>query len=186
MSMLLVSVFIFVIVVISRLILNLFRLNKTKMYLREYMNWLNSGEARIDLMEHQHMVTTLVNKAGKGDIRVPVSQAMGYGQIANFKADPFAAFPNRLESVAHITIQTLKSCIGIYRFRCFESFNPIYWLGLIVFLPRSILLYLGVESKSIVTKVFNLLWWAGTTITSGVLIKENSKAINSYILTFIN
>jgi hypothetical protein len=162
-------------------ILNLVRLLRTKRYQKQYITWLLTGDSKIDLMEHQQSVKNLVSKAGKGGMRIPVTQALGYGQIANFSADPFLAFPNRLENVAHMTNQILKSCVGIYRSRMWNSFNPFYWLGILVLLPKHLFEYLGISGDKVVVKIFNILWWAFSSLVTVVLLRENAKPINDFI-----
>lgn len=178
-------ILIYVAAMISGFVMNFVRMKKAKKYLNQYIIWLQTGKSDIDLMEHQELVKTLVERAGKGGRRVPVSQPVGFGQVANFNADPFSAFPNRIENVAHVTYQTLKSCIGIYRSRMWKSLNPLYWIGMIVLLPKHILSYLGVTGEKFIVKLMNLLWWAFSTVVTGVILKENAKPINDYIINLL-
>lgn len=185
MAYVVIAIGLYLIASISKWIINFSRLKKTQMYLDEYTRWLMSGDSKIDLLERQETVKRLVTLAGKGDVKVAATQPIGYGQIANMTVNPFSAFPNRLENVALITFQVLKSCIGIYRVRCYEGFNPFYWLKLLIFLPRTVFIYLGINGDSLITKIANILWWTGTSVVSGVLIKENSKKINDFILNLL-
>ena len=84
---------------------------------------------------------------------------MGYGKLASFKASIAENFPSRLADFASVTQETLLQIQGIFKKRCWETFNPLYWLNLLIYLPQNLLQYLGFCGKNIFTKLLQLLWW---------------------------
>ncbi len=53
----------------------------------------------------------------------------------------------------------LHEAIGTYRARIFETFLPMYWIELLLYLPREILRYLGLPPESLATKTLQLFYW---------------------------
>lgn len=90
------------------------------------------------------------------------------------------------KDIVNITLGMFKSSIGYYRTTAFNSFNPMYWIDLIIFLPKHILLYFEVTKNKNIFKIFNILlsiiWWGFNLI---ILLIGKEKLINS-ILEFIN
>ncbi|NMI04821.1 hypothetical protein HF638_12590 [Paenibacillus sp. SZ31] len=80
-----------------------------------------------------------------------------------------------------MTIQILKSCVGIYRSRMWNSFNPFYWLGIVVLLPKHLFEYLGVNGDKVIVKIFNIIWWAFSSVVTVVLLRENATAVNDFV-----
>ena len=59
--------------------------------------------------------------------------------------------------------------IGEYEHKCKETFNPFYWLKIIIFLPQNAIAYVGGNADGLLSKVFNFIYWiAGIVITVSV------------------
>lgn len=52
---------------------------------------------------------------------------------------------------------------GAFRKNMIDSINPFYWVDLIIFLPKTLLSYLGISSETSAYKICNVLltfiWW---------------------------
>ena len=54
--------------------------------------------------------------------------------------------------------------VGIYKHRVRESYNLIYWINTIVFLPAKTLQYFGVSEGSWIGKAANVVAWLATVL----------------------
>lgn len=73
---------------------------------------------------------------------------------------------------------TVKS-IQEYLHRAFQAFNPLYWIEIIIFLPKHIISYFGGQANSIFCKIIMLIYWLVTGYTT--LFRAE---IRDYILEF--
>ena len=69
--------------------------------------------------------------------------------------DPFV-----MDSV-HSTMLQIRS---VFQSRFHETFSPIYWIQVIVFAPQKLLLYFDIPATSIISKLFQLIYWIFTPI----------------------
>ena len=76
--------------------------------------------------------------------------------------------------------RSLSAAKGIFKSRIFEAFSPLYWINCILFLPRNILTYLGLDADGIMSKILQLLYWITTP-----LIVAFRDSIYEYIATFL-
>lgn len=155
-------------VVLYKLISNLFSLISLQRYEKEFTALLSGEPSKID--EHKLQTIALFKKAGIKDTQVPVSQPVGFGQVANFNASVFHNFPAPIALIALPASQMFRNAIGIYKTRMLESINPIYWISLIIFLPRNILSYIGMDLESSASKLLNVfltfIWWIFCTLVT--------------------
>ncbi len=120
------------------------------------------------IYEHRQHVIKLWKRAGIADVCIPMAQKMGYGQLASMKVSIFTNFPS-LQTVQYgPALNMFSEAKGVYRSRIFESFNPLYWIDLIIFLPKNVLLYLGMDDEKAPFKILNVffqaLWWVVCTV----------------------
>ena len=64
-------------------------------------------------------------------------------------------FDNYLTEISRVTIVLL----GETKRRIIETFNPIFWIMNIVFLPTKIIEYFGGDSQKLSTKIANFIYW---------------------------
>ncbi len=169
-------------IIVYKAISNLINLLTTKRYKTEFIKYLSQDSSRI--VEHRLQTIKLFKRAGIKDTSTPISQGIGYGQVANFNASVFHNFPSTLQVIAYPALEMFDSAIGIYKSRIIESFNPIYWIEQILFLPKNLLTYIGLNSENTAFKICNVLlsfiWWLlGTTI---ILFKTQ---LQQFIIEFI-
>ena len=147
----------FLAILIIKFVLNLSRFIQCKCYLSKYNNYIK--DPKWGFIELSHQVVTLFKNAGVEDTTVPNVQFIGFG---NFQASNPSVFSNisviRKDIVSYV-IGMFHQAIGIYRTRVLETFNPLYWIESIIFLPKQILNYMGVSSESIMIKVAQIIYW---------------------------
>lgn len=159
--MLLKAVVLFCVIIAYKALSNFIKYKRCKRLADMHVLWL-SGNCD-NFIEYRGEVLQLFKSANINDSLFPASSPIGYGQVASGTASVFANFPSMNKSVVGYVIACFDEAIGTYRRRCFESFNPLYWIETILFFPRHLLTYLGVDSEKFLFKSLNILltfiWW---------------------------
>lgn len=147
---------------------NFVYLKQLQHYEKEFLNFLRDEQSNID--EHKLQTIALFKKAGVQDILMPVSQSIGFGKVASFTSSIFSNFPSGKREMAEPALIMFKNAIGIYKSRILESINPLYWIDQLLFLPRNILAYIGLNSESVAFKLWNVIltfiWWSFCTLVT--------------------
>ena len=148
-------------IVLYKLVRNVISLLKIHYYKKQYIDFLARRENHIE--QYAIQTVQLFKQAGIKDASIPISQPIGFGQVANFNASIFANFPSNKLAFASSSLDMFENAIGVFRARIIECFNPIYWIEQIIFLPKHILLYIGLNSENVAFKISNVLltfiWW---------------------------
>ncbi|MED3550151.1 hypothetical protein [Cytobacillus praedii] len=168
----------FIIVIILKFILNIRKYFQCEKYISLFEDWIVK-ECKINLVEKRSIVKKLVSDAGYGNSRVPYVKEMGYGQLARLEVNPIDSFPNR--EMARGILNNLSASKGLYKQRALEAFNPIFWIEFVIFLPKSIFSYLGVESTGFIVKISNLIWWLLGTVLTTMILNAFSPELSEFI-----
>ena len=148
------------------------------------LNYSSNSSDKITSATYKSQITNYIKYAGVKDKFIAVTQPTGYGQLASSKISVFYNILNSRQDVAQIVIQSLLEAKGNYWSRFVNSFNPFYWLRIILFIPKYIFSYLGLKEKSIVIKVFQLIYWIlciAFTIATTVFTDEVKQFLTSII-----
>jgi len=150
--------YIFLAIVLFKLLVNFSKYIQCKRYLDKYLDWLLKGSTW-QLVEHKSQVIKLFKDAGIEDGYRGVVEPLGYGKIQTAQVSVFANFPNRREDFVSLTMEMFYQAIGVYRSRVLETFNPLYWIEFVINLPKQVLSYLGVSPENLVVKIAQLIYW---------------------------
>lgn len=161
-----------------RLISNVCALVKANYYSKEYTLFLSNPEK--DFIEHCEAVTQLFNAAGIKDSLIPFLQLTGYGNGFQGHTSLLKNMSNRREDVVGLMIRNFNLAKGTFKHRIFETFSPFFWINQILFLPRTIMDYIGIKADSVIVKVFQLLYWFITPLL--IAFRDN---IYQYIISFL-
>lgn len=135
---------------------------KAKLFYNMYHDYLNSRDPNFST--YISSIKKLFENAGVDDVLFPETRPNGYGQLVTFKASVIQNLDQvRPDLISYSETLFLKT-IGVYRKRIFETFSPFYWMQTIIFLPASILSYLGAQANSFFVKLFQVIWWFFTPI----------------------
>ena len=74
---------------------------------------------------------------------------------------------------------------GNYWSKFINSFNPFYWLRIIIFIPKYLFSYLGIKEKSFLIKIFQLIYWLIAVICTFV-ITIFPEEIKSFIFSILH
>lgn len=175
--------YIFLLIAGLKLIINLGKYIQCKYYYKKYEKWVTGKNP--NMKRSQHQVINLFKEAGVKDSVIPIVEPLGLGQLATSNISVFDNFPNRSEQLISITIGFFEQSIGVYSSRTLETFNPIYWIEFIIYLPRNLFTYLGLQSDGTTVKLSQLFYWiAGLIFT--LLFTAYSNEISVIVKDFIS
>lgn len=160
-----------------KLVHNLSCLIRVRYYDKKYSWYLSDSSVRFS--ENTDAIVYLFKSAGIADRLIPFTQPSGYGYLAQGNASLFQNIGNLREDTVIMMFECFSQAKGTFRHRIVEAFSPIYWIDCVIYLPRKIFEYLGLKEDSIVSKIFQLLYWIATPFL--ILFRDN---FYQYILSF--
>jgi hypothetical protein len=146
----------FLITVIVKFILNLSRYLKCKEYLSKYKKYLK--DPKWEFAQHQPSIVSLFKMAGIEDSSILVIEPVP-GNVMKTQTSLFLNIITRRPDIIDTVRLNFQRAIGTYRSRMFEALNPLYWLETIIYLPQRVFSYLGVSPESTITKIVQLSYW---------------------------
>lgn len=151
----------FIAVMVLRALYFLYYYKRGKRYSDIYALYITKqdNESSKKLSEVIGQVKQLFRIAGLGDIKIPYVDAVGFGKLASGNISPADNLDNLRQDVVGVNIRLFEQAIGACKLKCIQSFNPIFWFEMLIYLPTSILSYLGIGKKSTLIKFAQLLWW---------------------------
>jgi len=148
-----------------KFVINLVRFLRTQRYLKKYKKWHSSRDEQF--LESKAQVVRLLRDAGVPDARISVSQHVGYGHLEVTHVSVLENFPSLDSEMSSAVQRLMREAIGTYRARMLQTFNPLYWIELLIYLPREALGYLGVPAESVFVKGLQIIWWVvGLVLTT--------------------
>lgn len=126
-----------------------------------YRLWLS--DKKEDFPTYKRNVMLLFKKANIKDSSIPATQKIGYGKIASFKASSFDNFPSAHQDFVSDIFFKFEEALGVFRLRMLDSINPLYWIESLLFAPKHLLEYFGLNLEKSSSKIINSLllciWW---------------------------
>lgn len=176
---------VFILVIAYRVIDSIYSLHRLKVIDEAYLKWLMNQDENNPPFELKKEFLNLMDKADISDHSIPYTQPAGYGYIRQSKAESFHNFPSNVQEFATHTVTSIKEAEGYFKLRMKSSFNPLYWINEILFLPKNLLLYLNFSEEKTLFKLVNVLitfiWWALIVVFS-FYQKELKQIISSWLL----
>lgn len=156
----------FLVVVAIKFSLNFYNFLRIKTLNNYHLEFLEGKHP--NFVEHRQEVLELFKKAHVKNAYIPISEPTGYGQIVNMNVDVFSMFPSDLLVISGPAIKMFSEAQGVFRKNMFDSINPIFWIEFLIFLPKNLLIYLGLNHQKTLFKTFNLIftliWWCFCTL----------------------
>lgn len=155
--------------------------------IEKYLLYTYSSDSsqRMKSMTHKNQIINYMKNAGVKDKSIPIVQALGYGQLASASVSIFDNILNQRQDVAQIAFECLLEAKGNYWSRFINSFNPFYWLRIVIFIPKNIFMYFGIKESSIFIKIFQLIYWLIAVICT-FLIAVFPEEIKTFIFSLFN
>lgn len=123
-------------------------------------NYTDDVNLKIKAKTNINSILNYIKYSGVKDKKIPISQALGYGQVATSCVSIFENLLNNRSDIAFQVNNMLLEAKGNYWSKFINSFNPFYWLRIVLYIPQYILSYLGVNADSVIVKIFQLIYWA--------------------------
>ncbi|MBI3124470.1 MAG: hypothetical protein HYZ10_08695 [Ignavibacteriales bacterium] len=117
-------------------------------------NWVQANQIEIK---------NVVLKTGIQDQRTSYMEPLGFGYT---QKESVTALDNLLmlnPEVMGSSKEIIKRAKGYYKIQALKCFNPLFWIEFIVFLPKELLKYFGVDDNakggSVMIKIFQVIYW---------------------------
>lgn len=161
------------------MISNVYYFYKTISFYDEYSKELKEGNSNI--LRDQQEIKRVLQKADIKESRITNAQPIGFGKIEIVTASSFDNMCYKGIDEVNAMTSAFEMAIGVYRQRIVDSFNPIYWIEFIIFIPKHIIQYLGLDTENISTRLFQLFYWI-----LGAIYAIYSNQINQIIQDFLS
>lgn len=169
-------VILFISAILIKAILNGYRFWRLRALERDYQDYIRAFEnqtASWDFHEKTSEIRELLINAGQHSSEIPGIENLGVGFV-QVSIDVFDNMTANDQRVATFMLSAFKGAIGVYRKRIYDSFNPIYWIEFLIFLPQNIIEYiLGKNANEVprwLIRFFNVVYWIVTLIASIITI----------------
>ena len=156
--------YLFLAILAIKFLINLSRYVQCKWYLSKYHGYID--KSTWGFVEHTLQIVRIFKSAGVEDFTVSNVKAIGFGHFQSSRPSVFNNLEVKREDIVSLVQRMFYQSIGVYRSRMYETINPLYWIELIVFLPKHALNYIGLSLDSVVIKTTQIIYWALATIAS--------------------
>lgn len=152
------ALYILIIYVFVRLFYYFYYYIKAKKVLDRYENYLeNQNDWYIS--DNRQMIVDMLKKAGIINAQFPYVEYVGFQQVCNSTLSLFNNIATLREDIVRVVHRDLREAKTVFRSRLLATFNPVFYLEIVIYLPKLILEYLGVKKESVVIKLVQTLWW---------------------------
>lgn len=166
----------FGILIVVRFLLNISKyyylkkvVNKRKIYIDGRFEDSNEGLKKYSdsaaswIQENQIEIRKIVLATGIQDQRKSFMAHLGFGYT---ERQSMTALDNLLLldiELFHGAAEIINRAKGFYKTQAIKCFNPLFWIEFIIFLPKEILKYFGVNENekigSTITKIIQIIYW---------------------------
>ena len=173
---------VFVCIVLFKATLNIYNYFTLKRYQRIYFDWHKNHI--VPFPRYAEQTVKLLENAGLKDGAMSITEYHLGQPYLHSGVSIFKSICSGNGSIVHEICLCFEKALGVYRTRIFESFNPIFWINLIVFAPKHLLNYFGADMEKSTSKALNVIltfiWWLITISFS--IFKED---IFTIIISFL-
>lgn len=149
----LIALFIFT----FKLISNIWYYFSIKKLAKIYYDFL-SNHNNMEIFKKTSEVIYLLKKAKIKDIYILTTTNRGILSLSFFNS-----FPSYFKEQASAAQKYFYIAEGTFYKNIKDCFNPIYWIDLIVFAPKHIFMYVGLDTNKVFIKIlilfFNFIFW---------------------------
>lgn len=182
MSIIKILIVVFICAILYKFLSNLTALLRIKHYKLRYIDCFKSNSC--DFAKYKYATLKLFERAEiKDSYILPLCPFTPAGVITS----TISVFSNVLvpdKNVYTKVVTMFDTAIGVYENRLKDTINPLYWLDLIIFAPKHLLLYFNTDmnqtSAKMLHAVLTFLWWLLTLTLS--IFKED---ILAFLISFL-
>lgn len=143
----------FACIVIYKLVRNVILYFRMKMYYIIYDEWTKSENCKHPFPKYAIQTAALMKRANvrfimlRDEMKIPI--------LSNL-ASPIPEIRQEIRKCFDMSL-------GVYSSRIKEALSPFYWIELVVFAPKNIIEYIGLNTDKTAAKISNVvlsaLWW---------------------------
>ena len=152
----------FILILAYKLANNISLFIRTCYYRKKYMAYL--ADTKANFVQFVPAVSKLFKSADLEEGYFAIAEPVGYGYLHTDSVPHFANLAHRREDFVGATLRCFDQAKQVYKSRLIESFSPLYWVRVVIFLPKHLFLYLGVSADSMFVKIIQLIYWIGTPL----------------------
>jgi hypothetical protein len=152
-------------------------------YVKKYRHYLDNHRDWY-ITRNRQSIVDLLTKANVEDCFLPHVEPIGYGQIQTGSISVFKNLAMLRVDVCGVVGQYLIEAQGVFKSRMLNSFNPIFWLEFVIFLPKNLLSYLGFKSEGTFVKLLQIAWWCIAAISTLAGIFFNKELVSFVSASF--
>lgn len=123
----------------------------------EYYKYLNHG--RFDFLQNKQQIIELFKLAGVKNFGATYVQPVSYGQGIIHNLNGFNNINVMREDIIGNVRMAFEESIGVFKNRMRQSFNPIYWIELVIRLPEKLFSFVSITPPTSIMKIIQLLYW---------------------------
>ncbi|NLB64565.1 MAG: hypothetical protein GX801_10760 [Fibrobacter sp.] len=146
----------FIAVIFLRFLTNYYKYLRINKLFKGYNEYLETDG--FEFNQNKKEIQSLFEQAGLKDSAVTHQEPLG-GGVKYTKMSVFDNLTNTREDIVGVVSMRFHEAIGVYKKRYKESFNPIFWLDVIIKLPQHIMSFLGVLPEKHINKAILILYW---------------------------
>ena len=134
-------------IILLRLVYYFYYYLLAKRYYKKYDQYVKNDQDNWYIRENRQNIAELFKKAEIKDSQIPYADAIGLGMV---NSGHFSVFENLYllrGDVMNIINGYFKESINVFRKKIINTFNPIYWIDFVIYLPKKVLKYLNIGSE---------------------------------------
>ena len=148
-------------------------------------NYTNNVKLKQKAQMHKNTILNYIKYSGIRDKHIPITHPTGYGQIVSGNISIFDNVLNQRQDIASIVFELLLEARGNYWSKFINSINPFYWLRIILYIPKYLSSYFGINTESLFVKIFQLVYWL-LGIVFALLTTVFTEEVKNFIMSFID
>lgn len=168
-------IILFVIIICIKVIYNFYYFLLAKWFLKKYKYYIEENRKDFYISNNRQRIVQLFKKSNIKDTHRSHVESLGLGYVGTSSISLFENISGLREDIVNLVFANLQEACSVFRSRILESFNPVYWGELIIFLPKNILVYLGVKPEKIIIKIFQIFYWIIGVISVVIKIFLNNE-----------
>ncbi|WP_370815590.1 hypothetical protein [Veillonella sp.] len=145
----------FIIIALYKLIANSYKYWRCSQLMEHYLQWLNGNYSDELIFQSKYEVTKLLSITP--DKGLPLTLPTGLGQAYSANHSTIYSYPSKIHPFTTATFEMFAESKGAYKSKILETFNPLYWIELIIWLPKQFTLFLGLNNELKAVKTINIL-----------------------------
>ena len=172
-------IILFLLIWTYRLISNIYSLHQITFLSKEYDKFFT--DKKVSVRERNSEIIALFKKANIKDSHIGFAKPVGFGMVQSGNVSTFDNLFVKNPEIISNAYDAFDQSKGVFKRRIKENFNPLFWIDCLIYLPKNIFIYLGLESSSLIVKSCQIIYWFMTAFYT-----IYNDQINNFIQGFLS